>query len=71
MRRLNLLLKRIIDIFGSFIGLIIASPILVFIAIAIKLTTKGPVFFRQERLGKDGKVFKILKFRNVEDIYYL
>ncbi|HHU83461.1 MAG TPA: sugar transferase [Firmicutes bacterium] len=65
MRRLNLLLKRIIDIFGSFIGLIIASPILVFIAIAIKLTTKGPVFFRQERLGKDGKVFKILKFRTM------
>lgn len=65
MRRLNLLLKRITDIFGSLIGLIIASPILVIIAIAIKLTSKGPVFFRQERLGKDGKVFKILKFRTM------
>ena len=65
MRRLNLLLKRITDIFGSLIGLIIASPILVIIAIAIKLTSKGSVFFRQERLGKDGKVFKILKFRTM------
>src|SRR5690554_440116 len=65
MRCLNLLLKRITDIFGSLIGLIIASPILVIIAIAIKLTSKGPVFFRQERLGKDGKVFKILKFRTM------
>lgn len=65
MRRLNLLLKRIIDIFGSLIGLIIISPILILIAISIKLTSKGPVFFRQERLGKNGKVFKILKFRTM------
>lgn len=65
MRRLNLLLKRVIDIFCGLIGLIIISPILLIIAIAIKLTSKGPVFFRQERLGKNGKVFKIIKFRTM------
>ncbi|WP_374723713.1 sugar transferase [Calidifontibacillus erzurumensis] len=65
MRNLNLLIKRMIDFFGSFIGLIVISPILLLIALSIKLTSKGPVFFRQERLGKDGKVFKILKFRTM------
>lgn len=65
MRKINLLIKRLIDIFGSFFGIIIISPILILIALLIKLTSKGPVFFRQDRLGKDGKVFKILKFRTM------
>lgn len=65
MRELNLFIKRLIDFFGSLIGSIIISPILIIIAILIKLTSKGPVFFKQERLGKDGKTFKILKFRTM------
>ena len=65
MRELNLFIKRLIDLFGSLIGSIIISPILIIIALLIKLTSKGPVFFKQERLGKDGKTFKILKFRTM------
>ena len=65
MRNINLVIKRWIDFFGSFIGVIIISPILIIIALLIKFTSKGPVFFRQERLGKDGKIFKILKFRTM------
>ncbi|WBL14832.1 sugar transferase [Sutcliffiella sp. NC1] len=65
MRVLNLFIKRMIDFFGSLIGVIIISPILIIIALSIKLTSKGPVFFKQERLGKDGRVFKILKFRTM------
>lgn len=65
MRGLNLCIKRLIDLFGSLVGIIVISPILIIIAIFIKLTSKGPVFFKQDRLGKDGRVFKILKFRTM------
>ncbi|NMA85352.1 MAG: sugar transferase [Epulopiscium sp.] len=65
LRIINLFLKRLLDLFGSLIGIIILSPMLIIIAIAIKLTSKGSVFFSQERLGKNGKVFKILKFRTM------
>lgn len=65
MRVLNLFIKRMIDFFGSLIGIIIISPILLIIALSIKLTSKGPVFFKQERLGKNGKAFKIIKFRTM------
>ena len=65
MRNLNLFIKRLIDIFGSLFGIIILSPLLFIIALSIKLTSKGPVFFKQERLGKNGKIFKILKFRTM------
>lgn len=65
MRKLNLFIKRLVDFLGSLLGMIIISPILIFIASTIKLTSKGPIFFKQERLGKNGKVFKILKFRTM------
>jgi undecaprenyl phosphate N,N'-diacetylbacillosamine 1-phosphate transferase len=65
MRVLNLFIKRMIDFCGSLLGVIIISPILLIIALSIKLTSKGPVFFKQVRLGKDGRVFKILKFRTM------
>lgn len=65
MRNINLFLKRCIDFLGSLIGLIILSPVFAIISVLIKLTSKGPVFFLQERLGKDGKVFKIIKFRTM------
>ena len=60
-----LLFKRIIDIFASAIGLIIASPVMLVTAMAIKLNDGGPVFYRQKRLTKNGRVFSILKFRSM------
>ncbi len=65
MRTINLVLKRSMDIFGSLIGIILLLPVLIIVALAIKIDSKGPVFFRQERLGKKGIVFKILKFRTM------
>lgn len=65
MRTLNLIIKRLIDFFGSLIGTIIISPILIIIALLIKFNSEGPVLFKQERLGKDGKVFEIFKFRTM------
>ena len=65
MRKLNLFLKRLFDILGSLIGLIILSPLFVVISILIKATSNGPVFFMQERLGKGGKTFNIVKFRTM------
>lgn len=62
---LNLFIKRLLDLIGSILGIIIFSPLLIIIAITIKFTSKGPVFFRQERLGRDGKIFKIIKFRTM------
>ncbi len=58
--------KRLIDLGLASFALAIASPLLVLIAIAIKLDSAGPVFFRQERLGKDGKAFQIIKFRTMQ-----
>ena len=57
--------KRLFDIVLSFLGLVIVAIPMLFIAIAIKIDSKGPVFFRQERIGRKGKVFKILKFRSM------
>jgi len=65
MRALNLFIKRIIDIVGSLVGIVLLSPVFLIIAILIKLTSLGPVFFLQERLGKNGKVFRIIKFRTM------
>lgn len=62
-----LILKRIFDVIGSGIGLIILFPIFVIIGILIKLDSKGPVFFVQERAGKDGKIFKAYKLRTMVD----
>lgn len=71
MDKFNLIIKRIFDLFSSLIGLIILLPAFGVIAILIKLDSKGPVFFKQERLGKAGEVFEIYKFRtmveNAED----
>src|SRR5690606_2698430 len=58
-------MKRLFDIVMSFIGLVLLSPIFLVIAIWIKLDSKGPVFYKQNRVGKDGKDFKIFKFRSM------
>lgn len=60
-------IKRIFDIILSLIGLVMLLPLFLIISILIKFDSKGPVFFVQERLGKDGKVFKIYKFRTMID----
>jgi len=59
------LLKRSIDILGSLIGLAIFLPFFTFLPIIIKLTSRGPVIFSQERVGRNGRKFKILKFRSM------
>lgn len=60
-----LFIKRTADIIISLLGLIILSPILLLTAIAIRIESKGPVIFKQDRLGKGGKVFRIYKFRSM------
>ncbi len=58
-------LKRATDIVVSVIGLTFLAPVFLLIAAAIKLDSPGPVFFRQERVGKDGRIFRIFKFRTM------
>ena len=64
-RKVSLFIKRVFDIFASIIGLIFFSPIMLVLAIAIKLDSKGPVFFKQERITTNNKTFKIYKFRTM------
>ena len=59
------LVKRLLDVVLSMVGLIIFSPLMLITAIAIKLESPGPVIFKQERIGLNGKVFKIYKFRSM------
>lgn len=65
MRTANLVIKRLIDFFGSLVGIIITLPIFILIALSIKFTSEGPVIFIQERIGINGKVYNILKFRTM------
>ena len=58
-------IKRIVDFFGSLVGIILTSPIMLVTAIAIKLDSPGPVLFKQPRVGKNGRIFKIYKFRSM------
>ena len=64
-KKIMLLLKRFLDFIGSLILLILLSPILIILAISIKIDSKGPVFYRQERVTTNGKTFKIFKFRTM------
>ena len=61
------MIKRIFDFVASFFGLILLSLLFLFIALWIKLDSKGPVFFRQQRVGLKGKIFKIHKFRTMKE----
>ena len=60
-----LIIKRGIDIVLAFIGLIVLSPVFLILAISIKFDSKGPIFFKQKRVGKNKKYFYILKFRTM------
>ena len=62
---LTRIIKRGFDIFASFFGLIFLSPLLIGTIIAIRLESKGKAIFTQERIGKDGKLFKFYKFRSM------
>ena len=59
------ILKRVIDFTMSLIAVVVLIPFYLFSAIAVKLSSKGPIFFLQDRIGKDGRVFKIIKFRTM------
>ena len=58
-------MKRLFDILGAMTGLLLISPVLLAAAIAVRLTSAGPVFFRQERIGRGGRPFFIFKFRTM------
>lgn len=62
---MNRMIKRLFDILSSGLGLVILSPLFIIVGIAIKIDSKGPVFFKQGRRTKDGKVFNMYKFRSM------
>lgn len=66
--------KRLIDVVCSLVGIVILSPVMIIVAIAIKINSKGPAIFAQERIGKNGRRFKMYKFRsmvvNAEKLLY-
>ncbi len=63
--RLDLALKRTFDIIVSLLLLALSLPILIPVALAIKLTSPGPIFYRQERVGQGGQTFRVMKFRSM------
>lgn len=63
--KLKLIIKRMIDIIGSLVALIIFSPVLLITSILVYTKLGSPVFFLQDRVGKDNKVFKMIKFRSM------
>jgi len=65
--RSSLLLKRAIDVTGSLAGLVLLAPLLAAVALGIKLTSRGPVLYRQTRAGRRGEPFTMLKFRTMVD----
>ena len=62
----NRVVKRLEDIVGSLMLIGVLSPLIVTCAILIRLTSKGPIFYRQERIGEDGRTFNIVKFRSMK-----
>jgi lipopolysaccharide/colanic/teichoic acid biosynthesis glycosyltransferase len=63
-----MVIKRIFDVITSTLGLVILSPLLLIIAFSIKSSTPGNIFFRQLRVGKDGTLFPLIKFRTMQNI---
>lgn len=56
---------RFFDLFFAIVGLILLSPLFFILALCIKVSSKGPVFFKQDRVGKNGQIFKLYKFRSM------
>ena len=61
------MLKRVFDIIASLIGLILLSPVILITAILVRTKLGSPIFFTQDRVGKDNKIFKMIKFRTMTD----
>ncbi len=61
----SLLLKRLFDVLAATAGLLLLSPVLLALAVWVKCDSAGPVFFRQERVGQHGRLFRIFKFRSM------
>ena len=61
----RLVLKRVVDFMGAAVGIVFLTPVMLATALAVKLTSKGPVFYRQERVGRFGEQFAIYKFRSM------
>ena len=61
------MLKRVFDIIASLIGLILLSPVILITAILVRTKLGSPIFFTQDRVGKDNKIFKMIKFRTMSD----
>jgi exopolysaccharide biosynthesis polyprenyl glycosylphosphotransferase len=64
-RAFSLIVKRLLDVAGSAIALVLLSPVLLLLAILVRATSSGPVLFRQERVGLHGRSFNVLKFRSM------
>ncbi|MBQ3793318.1 MAG: undecaprenyl-phosphate glucose phosphotransferase [Lachnospiraceae bacterium] len=62
---LNRILKRTVDFLGSFVGIILISPLLLILAVAVKLSSPGPIIFKQQRIGLHNKPFQMYKFRSM------
>lgn len=67
MRGYMLIVKRLMDLAGAAVGLVALSPLMLLVAVAIKLESPGPVFFVQDRMGLDGRPFKLIKFRSMRN----
>ena len=65
MEKVYIKIKRVIDVILASVALILLSPLFAIIAIAIKIDSKGPVFFAHKRIGKNGKIIKLYKFRSM------
>ena len=63
--RSSLAIKRVIDLVSCAIGVIVLAPVFLIIAVAIKLDSRAPVFYRHERVGRNGRPFRLLKFRSM------
>jgi lipopolysaccharide/colanic/teichoic acid biosynthesis glycosyltransferase len=64
-KRIYTVIKRVMDVVGASLALLVLSPVFAWLAAAIKLTSKGPVFFRQQRVGQHGRPFQLLKLRSM------
>ncbi len=65
LNKFQLSIKRFIDIVGSIVGLLLTGILSIFIILAIKLNSKGPILFKQDRVGQNGRIFKLYKFRSM------
>ena len=63
----DLMAKRLLDLVAATIGLIIALPVIVIVALAIRLDSRGPVLYCQKRVGRNGEIFKLIKFRSMRE----